>query len=120
MVVIQCPHCENDIELEDDASGLFDCPHCDEEFSWASDLDDEGEYYESGVIQWWSDSSVLTKFGIILNVIGTVRFGFWAVTIESMDYIWHAVFLAIPFWIIGSLLLIISFLFRIFEGMLFR
>ncbi len=120
MVVIQCPHCENDIELEDDASGLFDCPHCDEEFSWGSDLDDEGEFYESGVMQWWSDSSVLTKFGIILNVIGTVTFGFWAVAIESMDYIWHAVFLAIPFWIIGSLLLIIAFLIRIFEGMLFR
>ena len=37
MVEIQCPHCEEDVELEDGASGLFDCPHCDEVFSWGSD-----------------------------------------------------------------------------------
>ena len=34
MVEIQCPHCEEDIELEDGVFGLFDCPHCDEEFDW--------------------------------------------------------------------------------------
>ena len=37
MVEIQCPHCDEDIELEDGAFGLFNCPHCDEEFSWDSD-----------------------------------------------------------------------------------
>lgn len=39
MVEIQCPHCEEDIELEDGVFGLFDCPHCDEEFSWEDDED---------------------------------------------------------------------------------
>ena len=39
MVEIQCPHCEEDIELEDGTFGLFDCPHCDEDFSWGSDND---------------------------------------------------------------------------------
>jgi len=34
MVELQCPHCEEDIELDDDAYGLFDCPYCDEEFEW--------------------------------------------------------------------------------------
>ena len=34
MVVIQCPHCEEDIELEDGVSGLFDCPYCDKGFEW--------------------------------------------------------------------------------------
>ena len=34
MVVIQCPHCGDDIELEDGTSGLFDCPYCDGEFEW--------------------------------------------------------------------------------------
>lgn len=34
MVEIQCPHCEEDIELEDGSSGLFDCPHCGDEFEW--------------------------------------------------------------------------------------
>tara|TARA_B110001452_G_scaffold267191_2_gene276150 strand:- start:1191 stop:1499 length:309 start_codon:yes stop_codon:yes gene_type:complete len=34
MVEIQCPNCEEDIELEDGVFGLFDCPNCDEEFIW--------------------------------------------------------------------------------------
>jgi endogenous inhibitor of DNA gyrase (YacG/DUF329 family) len=37
MVEIQCPHCEKDIELENDTFGLFNCPHCNDEFSWDSD-----------------------------------------------------------------------------------
>ena len=39
MVEIQCPHCDEDVELEDDVFGLFDCPHCDEEFTWEDDFD---------------------------------------------------------------------------------
>ena len=38
MVVIQCPHCEEDIELEDGASGLFDCPYCNKDFEWDGDF----------------------------------------------------------------------------------
>ena len=34
MVVIECPHCEEHIELDDDASGLFECPFCEGEFEW--------------------------------------------------------------------------------------
>ena len=34
MVVIQCPHCYKDVELEDEASGLFDCPYCNNEFEY--------------------------------------------------------------------------------------
>ena len=41
MVEIQCPHCEESIELEDDVFGLFVCPHCVEEFSWEDDDYDE-------------------------------------------------------------------------------
>ena len=40
MVKIQCPHCDKDVELENDVFGLFDCPHCDEEFAWEDDSDD--------------------------------------------------------------------------------
>ena len=47
MVLIQCPHCEEGIELEDDVFGLFVCPHCDEEFSWEDDdYDEEISNYE--------------------------------------------------------------------------
>ena len=34
MVVIQCPHCEEEIELDDDAFGEFQCPYCEGEFEW--------------------------------------------------------------------------------------
>ena len=34
MVVIQCSHCGEDVELEDGTSGLFDCPHCEQDFSY--------------------------------------------------------------------------------------
>ena len=40
MVEILCPHCEGEIELEDDASGEFACPLCDGEFEWNVDGDD--------------------------------------------------------------------------------
>lgn len=38
MAVTQCPHCGEDVELEDDASGLFDCPHCGNNFDWNGDI----------------------------------------------------------------------------------
>lgn len=44
MVEIQCPHCAENVELEDDVFGLFDCPHCDEEFTWEDDEDVSNEH----------------------------------------------------------------------------
>ena len=38
MHLIQCPHCGEDIELEDGASGLFVCPYCDKDFTWNGDV----------------------------------------------------------------------------------
>ena len=34
MVDILCPHCEEEISLDDDASGEFACPYCGGEFEW--------------------------------------------------------------------------------------
>ena len=34
MVEILCPHCDGEIELDDDASGEFECPLCEGEFEW--------------------------------------------------------------------------------------
>tara|TARA_B110000483_G_C17901095_1_gene429306 strand:- start:201 stop:452 length:252 start_codon:yes stop_codon:yes gene_type:complete len=34
MVVIPCPLCKGNVELDDDDFGLFTCPHCDKEFNW--------------------------------------------------------------------------------------
>ena len=44
MVEILCPHCEEEIALDDDASGEFVCPYCGGEFSWnVEDMNDEEE-----------------------------------------------------------------------------
>ncbi len=34
MVVIECPHCDEEIEMDDDAYGLFACPYCEGEYEW--------------------------------------------------------------------------------------
>ena len=39
MVEVECPHCDEDIELDDDDFGLFECPYCEEEFEWENDDD---------------------------------------------------------------------------------
>ena len=36
MVDLQCPHCDEDIELDDGDSGMFNCPYCSEDFYWKS------------------------------------------------------------------------------------
>ena len=52
MVEILCPHCDEEIELEDDASGEFACPHCDGEFEWGmeDELDSFMDEVETGNI----------------------------------------------------------------------
>tara|TARA_B100001287_G_C22389751_1_gene392763 strand:+ start:186 stop:617 length:432 start_codon:yes stop_codon:yes gene_type:complete len=37
MVDILCPHCTEEISLDDDASGDFICPYCNGEFEWHSE-----------------------------------------------------------------------------------
>ena len=34
MVVVQYPHCVEEIELEDGSFGLFECPYCGGEFEY--------------------------------------------------------------------------------------
>jgi len=41
MVEILCPHCEEEIELDDDAKGEFGCPYCDGEFEWGMEDEDD-------------------------------------------------------------------------------
>ncbi len=40
MVEILCPHCEDEIEVDDDAAGEFQCPLCDGEFEWNVEEDE--------------------------------------------------------------------------------
>ena len=41
MVEILCPHCEGEIDLDDDASGEFECPLCNGEFEWNIEKDEK-------------------------------------------------------------------------------
>ena len=52
MVEILCPHCEEEIELDDDAVGEFACPHCDGEFEWGveDELDSFMDEVDDGII----------------------------------------------------------------------
>ena len=45
MVQILCPHCEEEIELDDDASGEFACPYCEGEFEWNTEQPTEGDFF---------------------------------------------------------------------------
>ena len=45
MVDILCPHCDEEIELDDDAKGDFLCPYCDGEFEWG--MEDEDEEFDA-------------------------------------------------------------------------
>ena len=47
MVEILCPHCDEEIELDDDASGTFACPFCEGEFEWNLEEEDDIEDFES-------------------------------------------------------------------------
>ena len=48
MVEILCPHCEEEIELDDHASGEFSCPYCEGEFEWGMDSDDDLDSFMTG------------------------------------------------------------------------
>lgn len=37
MVLLQCPYCKVDVDLDDAAFGLFSCPDCLGEFEWGHD-----------------------------------------------------------------------------------
>ena len=40
MVVIECPHCDEEVEMDDDSFGIFECPHCEMEYEWGEEADD--------------------------------------------------------------------------------
>ena len=69
MVVIQCPYCSLEVELDDGVSGLFDCPHCGEEFQWGEI--DEGIDHKKPNGSDWAISRVPRYVGIVF-VLGAV------------------------------------------------
>ena len=70
MVEILCPHCEEEIALDDDASGEFVCPHCDGEFEW--NTKPEQVYQENKILEY---SESIGSSGMIMKIISTGLFG---------------------------------------------
>ena len=78
MVEILCPHCEQEIELDDDASGEFACPHCGGEFEWniqagVEQSDEPDSLLLTFVSGFFSGSLLLT--GLALLVASVAGFG---------------------------------------------
>ncbi len=76
MIEIECPHCNGDIELDDDDSGLFNCPYCDQEFLWEheSKIMDANSSEDTSK----SDYSHLVLPSILISVfLGILVFIFW-------------------------------------------
>ena len=89
MVEILCPHCEGEIELEDDASGEFLCPLCDGEFEW--NITPAKDWQESSSIEAeerararilglkilrTAASSTLFIMGIVMIAMGSIGLAF--------------------------------------------
>tara|TARA_B100001113_G_scaffold132900_1_gene108879 strand:- start:173 stop:589 length:417 start_codon:yes stop_codon:yes gene_type:complete len=70
MVIIQCPNCGEDVELEDGAFGLFDCPYCDEDFSYLET--DEYAYSLLSQVQFFLSPGMIV--GLIFFGIGLIWF----------------------------------------------
>ena len=81
MVEILCPHCEGEIELDDDASGEFECPLCGGEFEWNMDGDDS---YESSAYP--NDAIITTDFREMSAVpkVAGIAFCVWMVLVIGM------------------------------------
>ena len=60
MVEILCPHCEGEIELDDDAKGEFACPLCDGEFEWG--MDDEEDGMDFSVAEPYTKRDILHEY----------------------------------------------------------
>ena len=79
MVEILCPHCEEEIELEDDAKGEFACPYCEGEFEWGMDDEDDLDfsiaepYATRDILHQYTDNPAIriTAGSIFATIMGT-------------------------------------------------
>ena len=84
MVEILCPHCGEEIGLDNDAIGEFSCPHCDEDFTWGgvSGDDTSTDIYNSKsfwigfgspnlfIILAWGSAILIHEYKIRFNFLG--------------------------------------------------
>ena len=85
MVEILCPHCEGEIELDDDASGEFECPLCDGEFEWNISEENTETMPNTSNNPVVLTSNIIHGLGALLLIIGL--FSNWVVLITDSSYI---------------------------------
>ena len=72
MFKVECPHCEEEVLLDDRAHGLFDCPHCNNEFS-------RGRSYRPSIAV-----TTLLAFSLVFAIgAGLIYYGNSDVEVES-------------------------------------
>ena len=72
MFKVECPHCEEEVLLDDRAHGLFDCPHCNNEFS-------RGRSYRPSIAV-----TTLLAFSLVFAIgAGLIYYGDSDVEVES-------------------------------------
>ena len=110
MVIIQCSHCGDDIELEDGASGLFDCPYCDNEFSFGDDKYTALPLYSR--LQLFLSTGMI--IGLVIIVIGVITFISYVINDTGAGSWGSQFYILIPCGIlaIGIPIVVISFLIR--------
>ena len=85
MVLIECPHCSEDIEMDDDAIGLFDCPYCDNEYEWGEEEDDV--VYQDNSLD--VEGIVTAAYSLLLLILIIVGFGstsWYSITESHPDF----------------------------------
>jgi hypothetical protein len=84
MVVIQCPHCSLEVELDNGVSGLFDCPHCGEEFEWR-EMDESVSTF-SGPASYWN------RVALAISFFGLCLFALSAYQMNGGGSVWALIF----------------------------
>ena len=110
MVVIQCPHCGEDVELEDGASGLFDCPHCEQDFSYGDYDNALPRFRRSQLFM-----SMGMKIGLAIMAIGVITYIGFAISADSGGEGWGdyaSVVIPCGILAIGIPIVVISFFVR--------
>ena len=92
MVQILCPHCKEEIELDDDASGEFACPYCEGEFEWNmnpehNDETGEGHVLLNVISGFFSGSLMITGIALLFGSYVGFQLSsvLWAATAEGSE-----------------------------------
>ena len=79
MVEILCPHCDEEIELDDDASGTFACPFCEGEFEWNLEEEDDLEDFEADDgLHYTTDFHLMPAVRLTLGISFSIWMGVYA------------------------------------------